>query len=121
MKTIIAIVAAMFITACATNPQLPTQYATLKLIESERVSADDVIERVERVRVLIDMNVAISMSEIESAIDWQSLAPSDRLLVAALIGDLDAEFQSPEPFSEEVREAILERLEWIAQAAAMAE
>lgn len=121
MRQLIIAALGFLLLGCTTTSSLPTQYLTLKLIESEHVTAPAVVERVERVRVLMDFKVAISGQELATAIDWDSLAMSDRLLVAALFGDLEVDFESPAPFSDELRAQILQRLDWIEQAARMAQ
>ena len=68
MKTLIALMTVLFLTACATGPQLPYQYATLKLIESDTVTADAVMDRVERVHALLGADHDISVLDLESQV-----------------------------------------------------
>lgn len=127
MKTLLAIVVMLALSACAASPQLPHQYATLKLIESDRVTADAVIDRVDRVEALLDSEQDISILDLEAQIKhivgYSALPASDRLLVDALMGDLsfDLGVDIDTPLTDEHRAHLRQRLEWIAQAAAMAE
>lgn len=119
-KGIFGLVAGLALTGCATidSSQLATQYTTLKLLESERVTQDQVTEAIARVRPLLEYGVAVDLAELQTAIDWQALAPSDRLLVSALVGDLELEVNRR--LSEDTQAALLLRLDWIEQAAALA-
>lgn len=127
MKIILATLIALALTACASSPQLPYQFATLKLIESERVTADQVIERAERINALIDNDHQVSVVDLETQIKdivgYSALPASDRLLIDALMGDLsyDLGVDVDSPLGDEHRDQLRQRLEWIAQAAAMAD
>src|SRR5690554_7547855 len=81
MKLLLAAAFALSLAACASNPQLPVQYATLKLLEGEHVTQEAVLDRVERVRALLE-GASVGADAIYDAIGWDSLAPSDRLLVS---------------------------------------
>ena len=119
--------AMLVLTACVVSPQLPYQYATLKLIERDAVTADAVIDRVERVRTLLDNDHELSVidleAQIKSIVGYSALPASDRLLVDALMGDLshDLGIDVDTPLTDEHRHHLRQRLEWIAQAAAMAD
>lgn len=102
-------------------PQLPTQYATLKLIERGAVTPAEVIERVERVRGLITEGAALVElgGQVREAIGYTSLAPSDRLLVDAILGDVSTRLSVPVdvPLSPEAIATLTQTLDWIEQAA----
>lgn len=108
---------------CVTAPQLPVQYATMKLIENGTADSDEVILQVERVRELITEGVTLADlgSRVRDVINYSRLPPSDRLLIDAILGDishrLDIGFSVP--ISESHKDAILEALDWIDQAAAL--
>ncbi len=117
----------LVLSACAASPQLPYQYATLKLIERDTVTADSVMDRVERVQALLNSEHELSVIDIEAQIKhivgYSALPASDRLLIDALMGDLshDLGIGIDTPLTDEHRAHVRQRLEWIAQAAAMAE
>src|SRR5690554_7313573 len=74
MKLLLAAAFALSLAACASNPQLPVQYATLKLLEGEHVTQEAVLDRVERVRALLE-GASVGTDAIYDAIGWDSLAP----------------------------------------------
>ena len=123
--TIIAITAAL--AGCAAGHQLPLQYGTLKLIERDAVTAEAVIDRTERLQALIDADADLTLVGLQTRareiVGYDSLPASDRLLIDALMGDVsyDLGVDVESPLSNEHRLAITQRLEWIAQAAAMAD
>ena len=125
LLTIVAITAAL--AGCAAGPQLPLQYATLKLIERDAVTADAVIDRTERLQALIDADAELTLVDLQSRareiVGYDTLPASDRLLIDALMGDVsyDLGVDVESPLSDEHRRAIQKRLEWIAQAAVMAD
>lgn len=131
MRYVIMLVVALMLGGCAGSPQLPYQYATLKLIESERVSAEAVVDRTSQIRALLTESHGLTSWEITEGVHrivgYGDLAPSDRLLVNALLTDaLDSlpDDVSVEPSShvvlgEDSYALLLERLEWIEQSAGM--
>lgn len=128
MKTIVLILALVAVlSACVSSPQLPYAYATLKLIESERVTADAVIDRVDRIQDLLHAEHDVSVMDLEAQIKhivgYSALPASDRLLIDALMGDMsfDLGVDIDSPLSDEHRHMLSQRLEWIAQAAMMAD
>ena len=127
MRIIFAIAASVALYGCAASPQLPLQYATLKLIERDAVTADAVIDRTERLQALIDADAELTLVDLQSRareiVGYDSLPPSDRLLIDALMGDVsyDLGVDVESSLSDEQRRNIAQRLEWIAQAAAMAD
>lgn len=127
LRVLMIMAAVLSLTACATSPQLPLQYATLKLIERDTVTADAVIDRTERLQALLDADAELTLVDLQSRareiVGYEALPASDRLLVDALIGDVsyDLGVEIEASLSDEHRRAIQKRLEWIAQAAAMAE
>jgi|SRR5690554_1439134 len=114
MKLLLAAAFALSLAACASNPQLPVQYATLKLLEGEHVTQEAVLDRVERVRALLE-GASVGTDAIYDAIGWDSLAPSDRLLVSAILADIDDVEVGGRIDSERARQV----LDWIEQAAWM--
>ena len=113
--------AALLLWGCVSYPQLPVQYATMKLIERGTVTPEEVQERVSRVRGLVVDGITLSElgQRVRGAIGYTKLDPSDRLLVDAILGDiahrLDVGFESP--IDDAHKDAILEALDWIDQAA----
>lgn len=101
MKILIVVLFALLMTGCATlqngdyRAQLPVQYATMKLIEeSDSINSEGVIAAVNRTRSLMEVDAELELGfladNVRSSIDWQSLAPSDRLLINALISEIEA-------------------------------
>lgn len=119
--------AVLVLSACVVSPQLPYQYATLKLIERDTVTAEAVMDRVERVQALLDNEHELTVidldQQVKQIVGYSALPASDRLLIDALIGDLshDLGISIDSPLTDEHRERLRQRLEWIAQAAAMAD
>lgn len=113
--------AAFLLWGCVSHPQLPVQYATMKLIERGTVTPAEVQERVDRVRGLVVDGITLSElgHRVRGAVGYTKLDPSDRLLVDAILGDvahrLDIGFGVP--IDDAHKDAILESLDWIEQAA----
>lgn len=124
---ILPLLAMTFMAACATTPEvrLGYQYATLKLIENETVTADVVIDRVDRVSALLEADQHILfgyfIDRVKLEVGYAQLAPSDRLLVDAILGDaqLDLNVFHDSLLTDAHRLAINQRLGWIRDAAAM--
>lgn len=125
VKVTLLAVAVAILWGCASPPQLPIQYATMKLIERGAVTAEDVQTRVNRVRHLVDDGLTLTElgERVRGVVGYTKLEPSDRLLVDAILGDvahrLDIGFGAP--LDDQHREAIHEALDWIEQAAALYE
>lgn len=110
--TILAITLAALLAGCAVNQQqLATQYATLKLLEGEHVTKDAVLSRVDRVRLLLDGEY-VPREAIYDAVGWDSLQPSDRLLVSAILADVGSVGTSDRINTDAARVV----LDWIEQA-----
>lgn len=115
--------AAFLLWGCVSHPQLPVQYATMKLIERGAVTPGEVQTRVNRVRHLVDDGLTLTDlgERVRGVVGYTKLEPSDRLLVDAILGDvahrLDIGFGVP--IDDQQREAIHEALDWIEQAAAL--
>lgn len=86
---ILAAVLLLAVTACTVTTIAPT-WVTMKLIEKEAVTADEVVDHVARVRTLLDTGVTLAElgTEVRERIGYQHMMPSDRLLVDALLADV---------------------------------
>lgn len=86
---ILAAVLLLVATACTVTTIAPT-WVTMKLIEKEAVTADEVVDHVARVRTLLDTGITLAElgTEVRERIGYQHMMPSDRLLVDALLADV---------------------------------
>lgn len=124
---VVAIGAILMVTACTptTQTRLPIQYATMKLIERDTVTPEEVQTRVNWVRLLVEDGLTLPQlgDRVRNVLGYAQLPPSDRLLVDAILGDvahrLDIGFDIP--IGDDQKIAILEALDWIEQAAALYE
>lgn len=122
--SVLAVIVVLAATACtSTQSNLPIQYATMKLIERDAVTPAEVQERVERVRgLVVGGGTLTDLGErVRNAIGYTKLAPSDRLLIDAILGDVahrvDIGFDVP--LGDAQRDAILEALDSIDRVAAL--
>lgn len=120
----LCVIVVLAATACtSTQSNLPIQYATMKLIERDAVTPAEVQERVERVRGLVAGGGTLTDlgERVRDAIGYTKLAPSDRLLTDAILGDVahrvDIGFDAP--LGDAQRDAILEALDSIDRVAAL--
>lgn len=114
MKRIIFVVLVALAGCSVNQQQLATQYATLKLLEGEHVTQAAVLARVDRVRSLLD-GEDVATEAVYDAIGWESLQPSDRLLVSALLADVGSVSAGDHIDAEAARVV----LDWIEDAAQM--
>lgn len=111
-----------------TGAQLTVQYATLKVIEqSDDVTAEGVIEHVQRARALVDEDPDVTLGqlaeEVRSEIPWSRLSLADRMLLDAVL--LEAEERLRQRIGdglldEDARVAVTVLFDWIERAASMA-
>lgn len=130
LHTLVIAVAAAWVAGCTSmtaedSMRLPTQYATLKLIEqSGDVTATGVLRYVDLARTLVDQDITINAhalaAEILLALQAETLAPSDRFLIVALVQQIEIEAESLNLIRPDTRMSLLEILTWIEQAARMA-
>ena len=112
--------------------KLAVQYGTLKLISSDNVSAEQVASRIDLVRSLLDedeedalLSLDNLVEGISGSIDWPRLDAADTLLLLSLIDQVanavaDVSLGGP-VLDESQRVRLRTLLDWIEQAAAMAE
>lgn len=138
MKKLFAVVAIMaMLTGCSTvstvgstlsevgSNDLVVQYSTMKLIEqSDEIDSQDVLDTVEKARNVLVVNTEVSIddfkSEMASRIDWNSLAPSDRLLIMAVVDEVQTNLEKKyevEVLSDDVVIRIEHFLDLVEQAA----
>lgn len=106
--------------------RLPTQYATMKVIEqSDDITAEGVLRYTELARTIVARDVQINaqdlVQEILEALDAEKLSPSDRFLVVSLVQQIEIEAQSLNLIQPDTRLSLLEVIDWIEQAARMAQ
>lgn len=106
--------------------RLPTQYATMKVIEqSDDITAEGVLRYTELARMIVASDVEINaqalVQEILEALDAEKLSPSDRFLVVSLVQQIEIEAQSLNLIQPDTRLSLLEVIGWIEQAARMAQ
>ena len=128
IKTIIGAVAlTVAIGGCAAiqdNPmsaKLPVQYATLKVIESDDVSRNDVLEHVERARDLLNATQDVSVTDLTATVDLSGLDAADRLLVASLLAQIEHAALDVDVVGEDRLVRLNTLLDWIEQAASYAD
>ena len=87
--SVLAIIVVLAATACTVTTIAPT-WVTMKLIEKEAVTAEEVVDQVDRVRTLLDTGITLAElgTEVRERIGYQHMMPSDRLLVDALLADV---------------------------------
>lgn len=86
---ILAAVLLLAVTACTVTTIAPT-WVTVKLIENETVTPEEVTGHVDRLRTLLDTGITLAElgTEVRDRIGYQHMMPSDRLLVDALLADV---------------------------------
>lgn len=114
MKRMIFVVLVALAGCSVNQQQLATQYATLKLLESDHVTQEAVLTRVDRVRLLLDGD-DLPIEAVYQAIGWHGLQPSDRLLVSAILADVGSVSAGDRINSDAARVV----LDWIETAARM--
>lgn len=105
---------------------IAVQYATAKTIESsDTITADGVLRYVELARGLVDDDAVLDPAkiadEILRAVDSESLSPSDRVLVQALVLQIQAQFTELDLLDPSTRVTLLVVLDWIEQAARLSQ
>lgn len=131
MKLFVAMVMMLMLAGCATlsdsGTQLTYQYGTMKLIESESVTAADVIDRTASVRAALDGTGEITSGDlyalVKDEVGYDDLAPSDKLLVDTLVGDMLNQYElgADDMIDAELMDEVIRRLDWIEQSAYMSE
>lgn len=124
MKYAVILSAALFVSGCVAQPQLPLQYATLRLIEKGEVQPETVIQKTDRIRDLMSTDgLTLSMmdQQVRDMLGYSDMLPSRRLIIDAMINDvtygIGVDIDSP--LSDANKLWIAERLNWIQAAAAM--
>lgn len=109
-----------------TAQRIAVQYAAMKYIGEDAGKAERVAAQVAVVRTLLEREeatVGALAAAVRERIDWTRLAPADRMLLAGLLDELEAELArriSAGVLEPEQRLRIARVLDWIAQAAALA-
>lgn len=86
--------------------QAVAQYiAQGETLDEEHKRADQVIERGEKVRAMLegDATKGALLKAINRSIDWQELTPADRILVIEIIALLEHELADVEAIDDQVR------------------
>lgn len=121
---------AMFVAGCqtlqnASSNELLVTYATMKVIEeSDEITSADVRETVEKARSVLEADVTVSIddfkAEVAEQIGWSELAPSDKLLIAAIVDEVQVSLEKQyevDVLSDEVVIRIEQFLDMVEQAA----
>ncbi len=113
-----------------TNSRLLIQYSVLKASEeSEAINRESILSVTERIKSTLDGNESVTLAyistDIRKHINYDSLMPSDRLLVDALMGSIESVIQARIEMSNnvidaEAKENLLNIINLIEQAAYMA-
>lgn len=134
-KLLIAALTVILIAGCTTfqnvgSNDLLVQYSTLKLIEqSDDVTSQGVIDAVEKARGVLDATeVEVSFAKLKERvaqeIEFSEMAPSDRLLIQAVVNEVEADYvktYQTDVLSEEVKVTISQFLDLVEQAARLSQ
>ena len=115
-----------------TNTRLLIQYSVLKASEeSDAINRESILSVTERIKATLDdsersVTLAYISIDIKEHINYDSLMPSDRLLVDALMGNIESVIQARIEMpngviDSEARENVLNIINIIEQAAYMAQ
>jgi hypothetical protein len=108
--------------------ELATQYATLKVIAETDVTAEQVRERVEAIRLIVEADTQVAVhnlaQQVRQSISWDELDAADQLLLDAVL--MEAELRLVEVvgdglLDDQGKVAVGTLLDWIDEAAAIAE
>ncbi len=129
-KLLLALLATFTLAGCQTisdvsSNDLVVQYSVLKVIEeSEEISGQDVQDTIGKARKALDADTTVSIdefkAEVADQIGWAGLAPSDKLLIAAIVDEVQVSLEKQyevEVLSEEVVYEIERFLDLVEQAA----
>lgn len=134
MKALFLVCLMLLMTGCAavdlqeSSARVPVQYATLKVIEdSDSIAARDVLQHTERVRRVVVNNAEINITQLVDntmeLIGIDSFEASDQLLLMILFNNIQQAVNDVRPGMplQEQRVRLLTLLEWIDQAARLAQ
>ncbi len=134
MKALFLVCLMLLMTGCAavelqeSSARVPVQYATLKVIEdSDSIAARDVLQHTERVRQVVvndaEINVTQLVDNTIELIGIDSFEASDRLLLLILFNNIQQAVNDVRPGMplQEQRVRLLTLLDWIDQAARLAQ
>jgi len=106
--------------------ELATQYATLKVIAETDVTAEQVLERVGAVRLIVETDAQVTVhnlaQQVRQSISWDRLDAADQLLLNAVLMDAElrlAEIVGDGLLDDQGKVAVGVLLDWIAEAAAI--
>lgn len=134
MKALFLVCLMLLMTGCAavdlqeSSARVPVQYATLKVIEdSDSIAARDVLQHTKRVRRVVVNDAEINVTQlVDNTIDLigiDSFEASDRLLLLILFNNIQQAVIDVRPDMplQEQRVRLLTLLDWIDQAARLAQ
>ena len=106
--------------------ELATQYATLKVIAETDVTAEQVLERVGAVRLIVETDAQVTVhnlaQQVRQSISWDRLDAADQLLLNAVLMDAElrlAEIVGDGLLDDQGKVAVGVLLDWISEAAAI--
>ena len=106
--------------------ELATKYATLKVISETDVTAEQVQERAETIRRIVETDAQVTVrnmaQQVRQSIGWDSLDVADQLLLNAVLMDAEsklAEIVSDGVLDDQGKVAVGVLLDWIVDATAI--
>ena len=106
--------------------KLALQYATMKTVEESSFTAQDVYDKAVEWSSRVGATESVAVDELKQRfleeVGYDTLEPSDKLLVSALLSQIDyslQDFDTGKVISQEQQVRLQKVLDWIAEAAVM--
>lgn len=91
MKYLILVILLVALSGCAfwssieSKPRLAFQFATLKIINSERATPQEILDFVERARAHVNNADKVTIAKLKELDAWQILGPTERQIIKAIV------------------------------------